>query len=817
MAGFGIFDLSKEFEITPESMNYTRLCRLLIDGGTKTLREVFNCLVSPSNLAAMLSKQRRNLKGLLKQKIINQKQLDILYPNPQTSVTSDNFDITLLMVLLRNQPLCNLTRPSTGWGTLPAASDFSKEADIVRIKMYRNKLCHCQSTSVSDTEFESTWTEISAALIRLGAKQDDVDNLKTDSIDCAVKEYKLQLEEWAARDSELRDEVSELKKQVDQVVQSLKESTPEKEFYCLSHDKELVKFYCVNCDVPICTTCTHFKHHSNEHAYRDLVDAAYEFRQLMVPVLESLNECHGEISMNIKKAKFVSNSLKRQLVEQKRAIFKHASLLIGSETVADQRDNLIRELEELYKNMTIDINEELERLTRNSDQLEAILESLKNILQHHNDTQLMWNCYEIKNTVEKAMEIPTYFTKAHDTLAVFAPLFVGGKLGVLLKPALPSTTYMNVANMADTMRLGEQLFVEIQAENFYGEEIVEVNDLEIKLRNGDGEECLIDRLLDLESENYVKEFQYVPRTQGRHELSIKLRGYHIRNSPKIFQVIPSWEMKKIPCRQDMALEKLKIPCSMKINEDGNILVCDYDKNRVLIVDMDGQVVNQITMIGHLFLPADVAILGGFYFVSNKNYQYPVIVCDKTGKLIGFFGQNRLKQACGIAINADAGIVYVSDADHHAIFLFKCNDGEFIRRFGGRGAAPGEFILPYYLTINSQGHLIVSDFGNNRIQVFTAEGEFLFHFGRRGSGNGEFSSIREAKVDADDNIYVCDSYNKRIQKFDKNGKFMYSIITAEDQVNMPVNIELVNCKANEILIFDWADLNVIKFYKMVTSI
>ena len=78
-----------------------------------------------------------------------------------------DFDITLLMVLLRN--ICGLTPPTTGWDALPAATDMSREADIARVKYFRNTVyAHAEQASVDDATFHKYWKEIRDTLVRLG-------------------------------------------------------------------------------------------------------------------------------------------------------------------------------------------------------------------------------------------------------------------------------------------------------------------------------------------------------------------------------------------------------------------------------------------------------------------------------------------------------------------------------------------------------------------------------------------------------------------------------------------------------------------------
>ena len=119
---------------TKETTNYARLCRLLVDVGSQALRDTFDSIHPPAGLHLVLARHREHatLQSLRKKKIINPTQWGKLYPTNPQSVSSASFDITLLMVLLRN--ICGLISPLTGWDSLPPVADVSTSANIARVK-----------------------------------------------------------------------------------------------------------------------------------------------------------------------------------------------------------------------------------------------------------------------------------------------------------------------------------------------------------------------------------------------------------------------------------------------------------------------------------------------------------------------------------------------------------------------------------------------------------------------------------------------------------------------------------------------------------
>ncbi|XP_078374488.1 uncharacterized protein LOC144658034 [Oculina patagonica] len=224
------------FPFTKETTNYARLCRLLVDVGSQVLRETFDRKHPPANLHTDLARPALHnvLQALRKKKVLNPTQWGKLYPAIKSSVSSRDFDITLLMVLLRN--ICVLVPPVTGWDNLPSAADVTPEADIARVKFYRNTVYgHASQASVDDAAFGIYWTEIRDALVRLGGADYGlaIDDLKDDCMDPDIEEhYQELLKQWKTDEENIQDKLDNMDKKLDDLklsVASDDRSTPRKE------------------------------------------------------------------------------------------------------------------------------------------------------------------------------------------------------------------------------------------------------------------------------------------------------------------------------------------------------------------------------------------------------------------------------------------------------------------------------------------------------------------------------------------------------------------------------------------------------------
>lgn len=162
-----------------EICNGAKLRRLILDGGTPALRRVFDGFHPPSRLAAALNVERQTVETLLKQRVLTRTQRNQLYPTDGASVDSGAFDITLLIILLTN--ICGLRRLRKGWRDKPPSSDTSLEANIARLRYYRNLLFHpANGSAVSSQDFEVYWQEIADALVAFGEDRNAIDALKAE-------------------------------------------------------------------------------------------------------------------------------------------------------------------------------------------------------------------------------------------------------------------------------------------------------------------------------------------------------------------------------------------------------------------------------------------------------------------------------------------------------------------------------------------------------------------------------------------------------------------------------------------------------------
>ena len=109
------------------------------------------------------------------------------------------------------------------------------------------------------------------------------------------------------------------------------------------------------------------------------------------------------------------------------------------------------------------------------------------------------------------------------------------------------------------------------------------------------------------------------------------------------------------------------------------------------------------------------------------------------------------------------------------------DGKFVKSWGSRGDAQGQFNTVHGIAVDAQGNVYVADSGNKRIQVFDRDGNFKTYILNVGSPSGicitpgehqylySSNSNPPEDIDANGEIYKLELTGQIVGKFGRAGK------------------------------------------------
>jgi DNA-binding beta-propeller fold protein YncE len=152
---------------------------------------------------------------------------------------------------------------------------------------------------------------------------------------------------------------------------------------------------------------------------------------------------------------------------------------------------------------------------------------------------------------------------------------------------------------------------------------------------------------------------------------------------------------------------------------------------------------------------------------------PVVVFSADGKFLRSWGDDLVKNAHGLRIDRD-GNVWITDLDYHLVM--KCDpQGKVLLTLGTKGKKDETkdcFNKPADVAFGPSGEIYVADgYGNSRVVKFSADGKYLKEWGKKGKAAGEFNLPHAICVDGKGRVYVGDRENNRIQVFDEDGMFL----------------------------------------------
>ena len=111
-------------------------------------------------------------------------------------------------------------------------------------------------------------------------------------------------------------------------------------------------------------------------------------------------------------------------------------------------------------------------------------------------------------------------------------------------------------------------------------------------------------------------------------------------------------------------------------------------------------------------------------------------------------------------------IVVTEYSNSRIQVFTM-DGEPVFKFGDSG--PERLNHPLSCVCYEE-KFIVTDKVNNCVKVFDERGQFLYRFGEKGNGDGQLNEPYGLCVDKHNNVFLCEKGNNRIQQFTLEGTF-----------------------------------------------
>ena len=510
-----------------------------------------------------------------------------------------------------------------------------------------------------------------------------------------------------------RHKLIKLGKEGEGVIQELPNATHQP-VYCPRHPREELLYYCNDCEKLACRNCLPVKH--KDHTCKEFID---EVNPALKALKQSVSSCDGIIPP-VNEA--IANGEKRlqQIATRKEEVSKQIKKTFAElKAVLDKRCNdLIKDTEEIASNKTSSVEKQLDgfrklvkqvshgchlasSVSKRTDPGEVL--SVKKLITNQLDQCLV----DYKKLTLEIKENEEMLTRLNTTGIMKAISEFGGVFEA--NPA----TYSIDSGLAIPLAT-------VEKERKFKVALPDIDKSESYIKaslikcDGSKEEGRV----DIVKSNNTATVSCTPQSIGQYEVSLTIRGHHIKGSPYHLSVKPSRDYTTLTNKGSFNL--VSGTCGVAVHTNGEVFASG--ERFVQVFSEDGTPVRRIGSKGN----------------GNGEFQYP----------------------WGLLLVGDR--LYVSDYNFHRVQYLSATTGQYIGQFGCNGKENGQFSNPRGMSIDGKGNILVADYGNNRVQVFKEDGTFVQVIQCDGNPN-------DVAVDNEGKIHVAIHNQHHVQVFSPDGK------------------------------------------------
>ena len=576
--------------------------------------------------------------------------------------------------------------------------------------------------------------------------------------------------------------------------------------FCGVHVKEKIRYFCQPCMSLLCYSCISNGHQHHAHT---TIKEAYE---RVNPSLDSITNSTAQ------KLKLLDSSLKSGSDMRERIIKKKEEAIEKVQRVFQSyRDAISRREKDLIDQIAVLTDLRLKSLSKEGESNERVRNALKGFQKKMKDAKQNGrkaSAVLLYHNISKQLEeiAPDNNTVSH--LPIEDDSFLLKTSTANLTESLKSLCVLTTAPYPPLCSaVGDGLFhprvnrsttVLVTTKDRTGEPCSEGGEqLVVSLRAHCGS-LLPAEWQDNKDGSYSIRFR--PRVRGEHQLSISIRGHHIKGSPFTLHVDGGREYNHFGIVKVFGGEgtdpgQFCRPWGITCDQKGNIIVGDRSNHRIQVFNSNGVLKavfgSEGTGQGQFNRPAGVAVTReGHIVVADKdNHRIQVLKIDGTflfkfGSKGGNDGQ--MIYPYDVAVNQIDGRIAVTDTGNHRLLIFS-HEGALLGKFGYKGYLCGHFDSPRGIAFNDEGHIIVSDFNVHHILVIHPDGTTARILGSQGAGNGQFMRPQGIAVDHMGNFVIADTRNNRIVIMHPCGHFVGKLGTTgsgQGELDRPTSVAVL---------------------------
>ena len=487
------------------------------------------------------------------------------------------------------------------------------------------------------------------------------------------------------------------------------------------HEREVTRFFCLHdqCQISVCHVCIVTEHKS--HDVVPIEKAADDEKANIIAEAERMKETIQAYSDLIRQIETTEAELEANITIAKRQVSETAEQMVAK--VREREREAITLIEETRALRIEKLHSAKEPVRSLEKQRKQAFEFANNLVQRSSSSDILQSKKNLKQRCEELSEAkiePLPVTSFVKFVSTCAPenLTLGS-----VKTRKPYSLPLTVEAQSQNCFAGVQAEIVVSPEISEGELVM--SDVEVVVEPVDKVASL--PFLEKKDESFLVKF--IPEVPGTYQITAKYNGNELADSPFVVQTKERW----LDVASEWRLEgetPLLRPRGIAVNSVGLTAVTDSESHSIVIFDRERKFVRKLGCHGSVGKIKPVSVT---YLNDND--------------------------------------ILVADESNHRIHQINVHTGNFVKTFGKRGTAEGEFYNPVYVCRDSEGRVVVTEFRNGRIQVLTEDFKPLLTFGDTGP---EKLDHPVGCVCYRNMFIVCDNRNSCLKVYSNTGAFLYKI-------------------------------------------
>ncbi|XP_033120360.1 E3 ubiquitin-protein ligase TRIM71-like [Anneissia japonica] len=552
---------------------------------------------------------------------------------------------------------------------------------------------------------------------------------------------------------------------------------------CSLHKDNALNYYCNVCVTPICTNCTITEH--SEHKHVDISDAFNEFVESTVHLKQDVEEFKATMITRRENAQLKAIKLEESNEKCKNDI--NAFVEEMKNLINEMEANLLKELHNVYGRMKKRNICEIDDLNRMASDVDTRWNYISQLLKNNKATALqsseravvaLQDKIKVFQEVELRDEAEIHFLKENKSYSELKQNGIGCIVENDFKMNLDSLTVTRGQTfMIKISKISDKYASKVNATLTHDDEIT-IPKTEHQ-RNGD---CVISGTCSC---------------VGVWNLNVGLGEIPIKGSPL-----------------NISVENIGLRCKHDLKEYVTGVVMTNDE-LLLVANKSNEILKlEESVESRINLPKGAKVHRINTLKTNGNIVFSdtgnrcITICKLDGQVIRSIGEGLIGNPYGIDVNERTNELYVADYTNNCIFVFSLESYQLIKKIGSKGKCNGIVEKPSDVTLTKDGHVVVADTLNHRIQMFDREGSFIQVLVQEGFENGKVKYPRGVVMDEEEHLIVAS--NHKLQLFEKSGKFIKIIGQQQDGINNPEGVCVVSYYPRRVAVANWNKKNVLIF-------